>query len=418
MVIRSTWLCSLLLVGSLGCAVLRPLPEETTPAVAPEVLRADLHVHVNMRAALGPLFQGEPGEGVLAGSHTASLVNQVDAAALRRAGVRLIVATVWPPPATRPGRSALGEALHQLAELESFAQRNPDFVLAHSAAEARRKLADGQLVLIPAVEGGEGIRRIEDVDLLYAAGARSITLVHFFDNPLADAADDQFGALVGGLTNGRDGGLTALGVDAVRRMIQLGILIDVAHASDQTISEVLALAGPAGVPLLYSHTGAGWGETRCLSTPLAQRIGAGGGLIGIGLFRSPFQQVPLAERWEGFQPGTCDDDVAHWLHYAREVSPEAVMLGSDFSSVIFRARPGSACAQGLRHTGDLPALFAALEAHGIPRDNLDSSGERLLRLLETVEGRADPSVLQSARKLSVPRDDLFLDWAERAPQAR
>jgi membrane dipeptidase len=418
MTIREMWLCSLMWLGSLGCAVHRVPPEETAPPVAPEVLRADLHVHVTMRAALGPLFQGEPGDGVLAGSHAALLVNQVDAAALRRAGVRLILATVWPPPATRPGRSALGEALHQLAELEAFARRNPDFVLAHGAAEARRKLADGALVLIPAVEGGEGIRRVEDVDLLYAAGARSITLVHFFDNPLADAADDQFGPVVGGLANGRDGGLTPLGVAAVQRMIQLGILIDVAHASDRTISEVLALAGPAGVPLLYSHTGVGWAETRCLSTPLAQRIAAGGGLIGIGLFRSPFHEIPPSERWEGFQPGTCDDDVAHWLHYARHAGPEAVMLGSDFSSVILRARPGGACAQGLRHTGDLPALFSALEAHGLARDTLDNSGERLLRLLETVEGRADPSVLQSARNLPVPRDDLFLDRVEHLPRSQ
>ncbi|HEX8438894.1 dipeptidase [Archangium sp.] len=373
------------------------------------VLRADLHVHVTMREALGPLFQGEPGDGGLASSHADRLVNQVDAAAFRRAGVRLILATVWPPPATRPGRSALGEALHQLEELEAFTRRSPDFVLARSVEEARRELARGELVLLPAVEGGEGIRRVEDVDRLYAAGARSLTLVHFFDNPLAGAADDQFGAGVGTLTRGRDGGLTPLGVEAVRRMIQLGILIDVAHASDRTIEDVLALTGPAGVPILYSHTGAGWAETRCLSTPLAQRIAADGGLIGIGLFRSPFQEVPAAERWEGFQPGTCDDDVAHWLHYARHVGPEAVMLGSDFSSVILRARPGGACARGMRHAGDLPALFTGLEAHGVPRESLDGSGARLLRVLEAVEARAEPSVQRSARQLALPRDNLFLE---------
>ncbi|WP_158501501.1 dipeptidase [Vitiosangium sp. GDMCC 1.1324] len=376
----------------------------------PQVVRADLHMHVTMRAALGPLFQGEPGDGVLAGSHAERFVNQVDAAALRRAGVRLILATVWPPPATRPGRSALGEALHQLAELEAFARKNPDFVLARSAEEARKELARGQLVLVPAVEGGEGIRRVEDVDLLHAAGARSITLVHFFDNSLADAADDQFGPVVGGLTNGRAGGLTPLGATAVRRMIQLGILIDVAHASDQTISDVLAITEPAGVPILYSHTGAGWAGTRCLSTPLAQRIAASGGLIGIGLFRSPFQEVPQAERWEGFQPGTCDDDIAHWVHYARQAGPESVVLGSDFSSVILRARPGGACARGIRHAGDLPALFSALEAHGVSRENLDDSGTRVLRVLDTVEARADSSARQSARSLAQPRDNLFLDW--------
>ncbi|MFY0576228.1 dipeptidase [Cystobacter fuscus] len=217
--------------------------------------------------------------------------------ALRRAGVRPVLATVWPPNALRPGRSALGEALHQLALLEDFARRSPDFVLAHGAGEARQSLASGQLVLVPTVEGGEGIQRVEDVDLLYAAGARSITLVHFFDNSVADAADDQFGPLVGGLTNGGEG-LTPLGVEVVRRMMELGLLIDVAHASDRTITEVLALTEPAGVPVVYSHTGAGWADTRCLSAPLARRVGAGGGLIGIGLFRSPFQQVPVEERWE------------------------------------------------------------------------------------------------------------------------
>ena len=412
---RRVWCCLLVLLGSLGCAVVHHPPVEPAPELAPHVLRADLHVHVTMRAALRPLFQGEPGDGVLAGSHAERLVNQVDPAALRRAGVRLVVATVWPPLDTRPGRDALGEALHQLEELESFARRSPDFVLARSGEEARQQLARGELVLLPAVEGGEGIRRVEDVDRLHAAGARSLTLVHFFDNPLADAADAQFGALVGGLTDGRDGGLTPLGVEAVRRMIQLGILIDVAHASDRTIEDVLALTEPAGVPLLYSHTGAGWAETRCLSTPLARRIAASGGLIGIGLFRSPFQEVPAAERWQGFQPGTCDDDVAHWLHYARQVGPEAVMLGSDFSSVILRAKPGGACARGMRHAGDLPALFAALESRGVARATLDDSGARLLRVLEAVEARADPSLQRLARPPSGPRDDLFLDWEGPVP---
>lgn len=410
------WACWLVCAVSLGCAM-HPRPLEAPVAeVEPHVLRADLHVHVTMRAALGPFFQGEPGDGVLAGSHRERLVNQVDAAALRRAGVRLLLATVWPPPDTRPGRDALGEALDQLEKLEDFARRNPDFVLARTVEEARRELARGQLVLFPAVEGGEGIQRVEDVDRLHAAGARSITLVHFFDNSLADAADDQFGPVVGGLTNGRDGGLTPLGVEAVRRMVRLGILIDVAHASDRTISDVLAITEPAGVPIIYSHTGTGWADTRCLSTPLARRIGSGGGLIGIGLFRSPLQEVPAAERWEGYQPGTCDEDIAHWVHYAREAGPEAVMLGSDFSSVILRARPGGACAQGMRHAGDLPALFSALEAHGVARESLDGSGARLLRVLETVQARAEPS--PPTHGPFPPHDDLFLDGEEHSRKYR
>lgn len=404
---RFEWVGPLALLGCLGCAVLPRPPEAPAQGVESQAIRADLHAHLTMREALKPLFQGEPGEGVLAASHSERLVNQVDPESLRRSGVRLILATVWPPNATRPGRSALGEALHQLEALEDFAHRSPDFVLARSAGEARQELARGQLVVMPSVEGGEGIRRVEDVDLLFAAGARALTLVHFFDNALAGAADDQFGPLVGLLTNGRDGGLTPLGVAVVRRMMRLGMVIDVAHASDRAIEDVLALTEPAGVPIVYSHTGAGWAETRCLSDSLARRIASGGGLVGIGLFRSPFQEVPLDERWKGFQPGTCDDDVAHWLHYVREAGSEAVVLGSDFNSTILRASPGGACARGVRHTGDLHALFAALEAHGISREDLDGSGARVLRLLEMVEARADPTARRAAGTLAVPRDDLF-----------
>lgn len=391
----------------MGCATLPSKPEVPTPEPGSHVLRADLHMHLSMRAALHPLFQGAPGEDVLASSPGQRFVNQVEPEALRRAGVRLILATVWPPPATRPGRSALGEALDQLEYLKAFTRKHPEFILVRDAAEARRELARGRLVLFAAVEGGEGIERVEDVDVLYAAGVRSITLVHFVDNTLADALDDQFGPQLGGLLNGRDGALTPLGVEAVQRMMQLGILIDVAHASERTLAEVLALTEQARVPVIASHTGTLWAEQRTVSAAMARRIGAGGGLMGIGLFRAPFQATPLTERWEGFQPGTCDEDIAHWLHYAREAGPEAVMLGSDFNSPISRANPGGSCPQGLRHTGDLPDLFSALEIRGIARVHLDGSGARLLQVLETVEGRADAHARQRAGKTRPPTEDLF-----------
>lgn len=392
-------------VAALGCGGLQvPLVAPAVGGALPDG-RADLHMHVIMREALHPFFQGEPGEGVLAHEPGQRFTNQVEPEDLRRAGVRLVFAALWPPNALRPGRSALGEALHQLERLEDFAHDSPEFVLALSAGTARQELTNGQLVLIPSIEGGEGIRRVEDVDVLYAAGARSITLVHFFDNALAGAADDQFGPL-GHLTNGRDEGLTALGVEVVRRMMDLGILIDVAHASDQTISDVLELTGPAGVPIVYSHTGAGWANTRCLSAPLARRLGAQGGLIGIGLFRS-LQVVPVEERWKGFEPGTCDDDVAYWLYYTRQAGAEAVVLGSDFNSVIARARPGGSCAWGIRNTGDLPALFAALQAHGVEQARLDSSADRVLRVLESVEAHARPEVQRAARGLKPPHETLF-----------
>ncbi|MCI0574413.1 MAG: dipeptidase, partial [Myxococcaceae bacterium] len=338
-----------------------------------------------------PFYVGEPGRGRLAAHPTETMVNQLDAPTLRRAGVRIVVAALWPPLATRPRRSALDEALHQFHALHAFERRQGDFRVARSSAELRTLLAQGRIAVLPGLEGAEGIRRVEDVDVLYAAGARVLTLTHFSDNALADAADGQFGPVAALVLDGPRGGLTPLGEAVVRRMTTLGIVVDVAHCSERTVEDVLAVTVPLGVPVLASHEGSAWAAVRTLRDDLAHRIAEASGLIGVGVYRHDvLQPVPPSERWEGHQPDTCDDVVVHWLHYAGVAGHDAVVLGSDLSAPIQRPLPGGLCPEGLRNAGDLPRLFGALEARGVPREALDSMGERFLRFLERVEARADP----------------------------
>ena len=239
-----------------GCAT-TPRPPPSTPAAAPLVLGADAHVHVTMRRAATPLFQGEPGQGSLADTPGARFTNMIDAPTLRTAGVRVLLAALW-PPVPRPGRSALDETRHQLHELDAFAARQPDFAVVHDVAQARRVLGSGRLALFPQLEGGEGVTRVEDVELLWAAGARVVQLVHFTSTHLGGAARGQgVHAIVGLRDEAREPrGLTPLGQDVVRRLMELGVVIDLAHASDRTIADVLALTTPRGVPVLVSHTGA------------------------------------------------------------------------------------------------------------------------------------------------------------------
>lgn len=397
------WLAALLFAG---CAHLPPAERVFSPS-PPLAFGADLHVHVTMARAL-PLFVGEPGAGVLATSPGQMRVNQVDAEGLRRAGVRLVFVALWPSSATRPGRSRRGEALHQLDELRRFVSRRPDFGIALSADDIEPIAARGRIALVPVLEGGEGISSVEDLDLLYAAGARGVQLVHFTDNSLADADDAQFGTLPGLLLDGPDAGLTALGRAVVRRMAQLGMVVDLAHASERTIADVLPLAEEAGVPVIYSHAGAVTTRPFSLSDAQAVRIARGGGLIGIGVFRSDFLvPTPDEARWSGHQPATCDDVVAHWLHYAALAGHEAVVLGSDLNSMIVRPGPGGECPDGLRHSGDLPYLLAALERHGVPGTSLNQAGPRVMQLLRRVASRADAAAQAHARGSRVPAEDLF-----------
>ncbi|GAA1325964.1 hypothetical protein GCM10020360_17370 [Nonlabens tegetincola] len=66
-------------------------------------------------------------------------------------------------------------------------------------------------------------------------------LTHFFDNELADSMHG-----VG------KGGLTDMGREAIVKMEQLGIVVDIAHASHQSVAEVLEMATK---PVVASHGG-------------------------------------------------------------------------------------------------------------------------------------------------------------------
>ena len=98
---------------------------------------------------------------------------------------------------------------------------------------------------------------------------RMLGLVHFFDNA------------VGGSVHGeRQGGLSEFGRAVLRRAEQLGMLVDVAHASAALVDDVLALAT---WPVLSSHGGVRGtcDNRRNLSDAQVRAIAASGGVIGI-----------------------------------------------------------------------------------------------------------------------------------------
>jgi membrane dipeptidase len=391
-------------VACAACATARPTATDAPAPAATLVLGADTHLHLTTSHTATPVFEGEPGQGVLTWSTQSRLKNQVEAEHLRAAGVRLALAAVWPPYRLRPHRTSFDETVGALYGLHAFAQRRGDFTVALSAAAARRALAADQVALVPQVEGGEGITRVEDVDALYRAGMRCLTLVHFVDLDVGGAAWGQAWDVFLGTrkaTGNNPQGLTPLGRRVVERLMDLGVLIDLAHASDALSNDVLDLAEARGVPVIASHSGARalQDKERNVSDALARRLAKNGGVMGVSLFEMQVGKVPDAAKWPGFQPDTCDDVVAHWAHFARVAGPEAVALGSDFNGFILRGRPGGLCPNGIRNASDLPQLFAALQQRGVPRAALDGMGEKLLGILEKVEAKAKPEA--RARALSL-----------------
>jgi len=364
-----------------------------------------------MAQAAKPIFKGEPGDGNLTWRANSQLMNQIDEAQLHAAGVKLALGSVWPPYGLRPGRSSFDEALDQLFGLQQFGERRPGFAVVFSAAQARQAVARGRIAVLPAVEGGEGILEVDDVDRLWMAGMRAITLQHFVSSALGGAAIGQNAFNVFGIRTEalEPQGLTPLGKVVVERLMDLGVVLDLAHSSDALCRDVLDLAEARGVPLINSHSAARalLSIERSIPDALAARIVKGGGLVGVTINDKMTAHVPEPQRWPGFVPDTCDDVVAHWLYLAKITGAQSLALGSDFNGFITRHPGGGSCPNGLRNVGDLPDLWAALEAHGVPHAALDGMGERFLTLVEKVEAKAKPEAKAAARKVRRIDAELF-----------
>lgn len=211
------------------------------------------------------------------------------------------------------GLGPLRRGMHQIERVRDAVERSRgELVLIRTrsdleallAARARNENRTGALL------GLEGAHALEDeldnLTRFEAAGVRMIGLTHFFDNGFAGSAHGI-----------EKGGLTDLGRALVKRMVDRGIMIDLAHASPETIDDVLALVD---VPTVVSHTGVKGtcDNPRNLSDRQVRAIAEGGGVIGVGY-------------WEMAVCGTLPSEiVAAMRHVYRLVGDEHISLGSDY----------------------------------------------------------------------------------------
>jgi membrane dipeptidase len=121
---------------------------------------------------------------------------------------------------------------------------------------------DGTVGLIFGLEAAAPIHNeVDKLDVLYGLGVRQIGIAYSDSN-----------ALGSGLNERVDGGLTALGQRAVRRMNQLGPAIDISHSGDRTGIETCRASQ---VPVLMTHAGARalWDIPRLKSDDALRAVG-------------------------------------------------------------------------------------------------------------------------------------------------
>jgi membrane dipeptidase len=297
---------------------------------------------------------------------------------LVRGGVGLQVCPIYVDVTVQP-EGSLREALSMVAAFQNALRENPDRVVqVRSADDLDGVEAGDRIGLVLALEGVEcfGVETWP-ADVFHALGVRMAGLTWNRRNAFADGAAE------------RGGGLSRLGRELVDRLVSLGVVLDLAHASRGLFAELLERAGSAGAPLLYSHGGCRsvFDTPRNLDDDQLRALAAAGGLFGLMLH-------PIAI---GPQRRTIDGVIDHLDHAASVVGVERICLGGDFTRRLWEAMPAPPQPKdGLAPPGlqpglgieeltgpeGYPALVAGLERRGWSDEDVEAvTSANLLRFL-------------------------------------
>ena len=258
-------------------------------------------------------------------------------------------------------------ALAQEAEFRRAVAENAERVC---RVRNREELDDTRLRLMLSMEGVEALEgEAAAFEEWWERGVRSASLTWNHPNEFAGGIDKP------------EQGLTERGRALVRRFAELGVVLDLAHASEQTWRDVL----DEEVPFSVTHAGcrAVFDHSRNLAEWQLEALAERGGVLGVMALRFVVDpESPTLSRW-----------VDHVDHAVSLMGIEHVGLGADFVDqvVTLGQSPDGKSSLGLEgftRPEEYPALVAALQGRGYEGDRLQAiKSENWLRVLrQTLPG--------------------------------
>ena len=292
------------------------------------------------------------------------------------------------------------------------AKYDDTFELTLTPAATREAHQRGKIASMIGIEGGHAIQNsLATLRGLFDLGARYMTLTHSKGLSWADSATDD----------PRVGGLTPFGEQVVLEMNRLGMLVDLAHVSTETMKDALRITRS---PVIFSHSSA-WSVTnhdRNVPDDILRAVAANRGVVMVNyltsyvsepmrLYRMAYEareaeikaSHPASQwnselaRWvsENPAPEVTLYDVADHIDHLRAVAGiQAIGLGADFDGM----PPGPV---GLEDVSTYPALFKELLIRGYSdQDIAKIAGENILRAWSEAE-----AIAQRLQQLEPPRED-------------
>src|SRR5881296_2000492 len=204
---------------------------------------------------------------------------------MKKGGLSAIFFSLYIKPWYVQHGGAARRTLDMIDSVYRSAERHPnDLMIATSAADIRRAKAQNKIACLMGIEGGHAIENsLPTLREFYRLGVRYMTLTWNNTNDWADAARGEK----------KHNGLSDFGKDVVREMNRLGMLVDVSHVSDKTMSDALDVSK---APIFASHSSARAlsNVPRNIPDDLLKRIAKNGGVVQVNFYSLFIDQKTVA----------------------------------------------------------------------------------------------------------------------------
>ena len=344
-------------------------------------------------------------ESILPGKNISKRLKtgHTDIPRLLEGGVDVQVFAVWSDD-KKWKTNAFLHANTQIDALEKqFIGQEDKIELARNSADIERITSTGRIAALIGIEGGNMIEgKIENLEKLYERGARYLTLTWNYNLPWATAAAEEVKT-----KNNQGKGLTAHGKAIIKRMNELGMMIDLSHAGEQTFYDVLQVSSK---PVIVSHSNAAalTPHYRNLKDEQLIALKENGGVVGVNFYSEfldsnysarvknlyrknhPVDSVNrkysigkmyslLSKKQKHLANTALENLLKHIDHLIKFAGVDHVAIGSDFDGI--ESPP-----QELEDVSKFPVLTKALLDRGYsPEDIAKIMGLNFLRVLKENE---------------------------------
>jgi membrane dipeptidase len=207
------------------------------------------------------------------------------------------------------GPNAYDEALEFISAWSGFAGRNSDvFSLVGVASDLDHAKAKHKIAVIMGLQNAEQFREAKDVKAFHQLGLRCAQLTYNSQNLIGSGSTERV-----------DGGISDYGIEVIKAMNEVGMLIDVSHSGDKTTLDAIELS-PRPIAFTHSNCRALNNHPRLKTDEAIQKLARKGGVMGITGVRNFVKDR---------EPTTVEDVVDHIDHVVELAGIEHVGIGTD-----------------------------------------------------------------------------------------